>query len=660
MVVAAEPVEATPVAEPPIGGMRPEILLPIEREHIDLFDRIFLFLIWVREGRCIIQNRDTNNFEPLRLRRVQLAVVQEMLRQAATCPRCLKQTFGYGRDNWRCKHCEQDAAEPSWRGLPVRIIIPKARKMGMSTLIQAWGVFCVEHFPGVYALTLAHTADDTRKIFDIALRVHMRGQFDPTNRPSFIAEPWGSTYLCKTGGGKFVGSGGTPTILHISELAKWTGKKGDANADKEAMASLLGSIPFAPHTCVFIESTGMGPSGDFYRRCEKAHRLQFGEKTYIAYGEDGEEQEDETTLGFRLMFFPWWQDSDYAIRPRDGWTPGEDEEAIREAVEAEYGVRLTDDQLYWRHWKMQSDDMDDITFTREFPNTFLDCFAAMEGRVYPRFTWGPSHCREMQLTPFLDAMKDPANDSSKVGLIRAMDVGTGGTHFWVVLWIAYNNSEPPALVVNPRDEGCQQLMKEMMMYAMDPKQDRPKKEHDHGPDALRYAVVGGRLTGLVYVYRALYYQNIYATENAQQMIVRDIYEKSGWELPDESDGMDLNDYRPGPFAEHFTHNICDRSARAVINLFNSWGLPFTAHERPAKQLQVKDEVNWGVAHVNALITSTAWIEAPRVDEHAKLLQEALDRLHGRTPLGRRIPLTEAHKDALRKEGIPFGRVRRRA
>ena len=307
---------------------------------------------------------------------------------------------------------------------------------------------------------------------------------------------------------------------------------------------------------------------------------------------------------------------------------------------------------------MLSDDLDEITFTREFPNTFLDCFAALEGRVYPRFGMTKRYCRELPMSPFTEAMKDPDNDRNKVGLMRSMDVGFSGSHRWVILWIAYNNAEPPQLVINPNDPGCEQLIEEMLVYAWEKKNDKPKKEHDHGPDALRYAVTSNHLTGLVYVYRAHYYENAFKMDKAQERVARDIHEVSGWEIPPDRDANDIANYEPAAFGEQFYDNVCDRAAKGVINLFNGWGLPFRPHPQPEKALQINSEVKWGINHVNALITSSAWIDAPKVDRQEQLVQEAIRWMQGKTPNGRRWALTAEHEEALRRAGIEYGQGQR--
>jgi|GEM_PF-5326955 len=648
MVAPAAPI---PVTVERVGDLSPDQLprgVLTADQHIDLFDRIFLWLIWIEEGSCIISNRDTGMIEPMQLRELQRSVIKEMLRQAATCPRCLKTCYGYQK--WECPRCSKPS-KPVYRGVPVRILVPKARKMGISTLIQSFGVFCVEHYSNVNALTVAHTDEDTGHIFDIALRIHQQGQENPGKRPSFIGEPHGSAYRCRTARGLHIGSGGTVSILHLSEVAKWTGKRGQGEIDKETLTSVINSVPFAPHTVIFLESTGMGPSGEFYRRCKKVYEADNLNDRAIKYDDDEEREE----LGFRLLFFPWWQDEDYARPPPEFWQPSAGDLEIRSQVEKECGVILTNDQLYWRRWKMTTDDQaeegstDELTFTREFPNTFWDCFLGMEGRVYPRFTTTQRHCRKLDMRPWYDAMNDPRYDDNEIGLMRTMDVGFAGSHMWVILWIAYNQKEPPELVINPDDKGCRRLIDELLLYANDDKTGKPKKENDHGPDALRIGVASRRLRGLVYVYRALYYERAFEIANAQQQVARDIHEASGWEIPHNADANDLSLFQPGTIGEYYVDNICDRSARGTINLFRGWSLPFRGHPLPEKHLQVKSEIEWGVQQVNALIDSDAWIQKPEEDQHAKLVKEAIDRIQGHTPMGRPMPLTDAHKAALDEE-----------
>lgn len=613
--------------------------------RIDVYNQIHRFIKWVvDDGQCIIQDRDTpDNNLSLNFNHVQKQIVKAMLRQAATCPRCNRLILS--RRDPVCWKCTQKYGQTIYRGIPIRLIIPKARKMGVSTLIQAWFVFNThdDQYPGYRAMTLAHNDEDTAKIFRIAKRIANRGKLNERDKSREIFGPEGSLYDCRTAGGQHVASGDTLHGLHISELAKLNrGTQSDQPLDKLAMSSLVNTVPMKPHTAIFLESTGMGPKGEFHRLCSEARR---GANNYA------------------LCFFPWWKDTNYKeFWPED--TPlelTEEERQVRTNILSEFGVKLTDDQLYWRRKKKgevgatEDNPLELASFKREYPNRFDDCFSELAGAVYGTFSRERhSNNADIDLARFVNAKE---SERKTVGLLRAMDVGMSGEHFLVVLWIAYDQTAMPRLVINPNDAGCQMLIDELTAYSWNPKTDEPKKENDHGPDALRYAVVTYKLRGLVYVYRALYIRG--AANWAQEDIGRRIYEMSGATFPEGADPSKLHLYQHGAERYHMG-SVVDRRAKQMLSLLRGWGMRWKESGVPIQHTKYRGEVKDGISQVSSLMSGTAWLIVPHVDLHQEALKSASEANQG--PLGRPRTLTAKEKEAIeleRKRRQSFTRRRRR-
>lgn len=518
-------------------------------------------------------------------------------------------------------------------GVPLRAAVPKARREGVSTIIQAINLGLAKFFPNHHAQMIGHTDPDTLNVFALTTRINNHlpeeEQGEPTKRS--ITWPHDSSCTCRTGAGRGPGHGATYNSLHFTEMAYL---QTEAGLDSAAVTGYMNIIVDEPHTMIVAEGTGSGPDGEFYDICMRAAR---GEGDYV------------------LVFIPWFEDAAYRREPPIGWEPSEDELNTQER----YSLGL--DQLYWYRCKSlaQSTKADML---RQFPSCLMDCFATQEGRVYPLFSPERRYCRVLDVAEIIkppyelgygeyseDFPRETYEEDNKTGLMRGIDLGFAGEHPAVCLWIAYDNAQMPQLVVNPEDDGCKKLMDEMMLYARHKKTSRPLPVHDHGPDALRYAVVSAQLRGLVYVCRAAYFYDTYQ-HGGPELIARTIHEMSGWTMPDKSDPRDLAKFVPGKNGEKYQMTVCDRSGRGHIDMFNTWGLGVIPHMRPTLKSTGKGEIEDGIGEVAVLLSGTAWIDSPPPpDPHRKLVESAIRKSHGQTPFGRQKQLTTAEIEAIEKE-----------
>lgn len=248
-----------------------------------------------------------------------------------------------------------EAIRAQWKaGMPVRIIILKARQMGFSTLVVAIVFWLTATSSHVDSMIVAHKDEATANLFRMAklfldslpdrLRPMTRASnakelvFDlPTNYKG-NAKGLGSRIRCATAGGAGVGRSYTLRCLHLSEYAFWPGNKATT------FTGLVASVPDKPGTLIVIESTANGYD-DFKKKWDAAVKAQ----------RDGLD-------GYVPIFFAWYEMPDYRRKPRPGFVRTEEEQALAET----YG--LDDEQLAWRRWCIAEQCGGDIDlFHQEYP-----------------------------------------------------------------------------------------------------------------------------------------------------------------------------------------------------------------------------------------------------------------------------------------------------
>ena len=254
-------------------------------------------------------------------------------------------------------------------GRPVRLIILKARQLGFSTLTEALIFHACATRPGVNGLIVAHREDATANLFRMSrlfleeLPAPIRPMVRSSNAQELIFENPSRTgrgsrpglrsrLRCATAGGRGIGRSDTLQLVHLSEYAFWPeGAEGKA----DTLAGILQAVPSLPGTMVVIESTANGCE-DFKDRWDAA-----------CAGEND----------FEPVFFPWFENPDYAMEPRPGteWTA--EERSLREL----YG--LTDAQLQWRRWCIANNcGGREEVFRQEFPSNPDEAFLHSGAAVF--------------------------------------------------------------------------------------------------------------------------------------------------------------------------------------------------------------------------------------------------------------------------------------
>lgn len=223
-----------------------------------------------------------------------------------------------------------------------RIIVLKARQLGISTLLRAWFYHqaFVDTEPRTYAC-IAHTKGATENLHRIDKTYEknypIKRKLEKSNQTEMVFADSGATLKCFTAGGK----GGTRSYqldaLHLSEFAFYEDQE-------ELLATILAS---AGEGQIVIESTP-NVMGD------KFHELVM--ETIQSNGDNG----------WKLLFFPWYEHEAYASPAPEYFKRRKEEELLHQ----KWG--WTNDQLYWR--RKQIAVLGKEKFYREYPATVEEAF----------------------------------------------------------------------------------------------------------------------------------------------------------------------------------------------------------------------------------------------------------------------------------------------
>lgn len=249
------------------------------------------------------------------------------------------------------------------------IIIPKARKLGMSTVI---GIICADKLvweAGVEIALVDRTKNDAVDKLDRIVRFaidHLDPRFGA--RAATNADRTDEIWV-NTGGkndltSKFSAGvsfrGGTPTFLHVSE---WGAIQFDEPARSEEIKT--GAMEAARHGTRVIETTWKGGAdGHVWTYVEEALEIPENEKT---------------ERDWRIRFFPWWLGRKNV---RDGKVERIDAETNKylDDRESELGIKFAPTQRLWYYHQRRELG---IFIKRENPTTLEECWSTpVEGAIY--------------------------------------------------------------------------------------------------------------------------------------------------------------------------------------------------------------------------------------------------------------------------------------
>jgi hypothetical protein len=279
-------------------------------------------------------------------------------------------------------------------GLPMRAIILKARKLGMSTWVAMKFLQRLTQLPYQEAVVVAQDNSTAGKIHNMAKTAYSNlpteaelglgfsvkpalvgAHFsangrkymefgEPSRKLRMEGRSGNSIFEIDTAKSPEAGRGATPSLVHLSEVAQWLGEQATRK-----MLSVLNAVPYVPESIVVLESTAAGLN-HFYRR-------------WIA-ARDGA-QDPDTGESYVPIFVPWWRDPECSMpfsneleRERFIATIGDEAQYGEMAADEEgllelYG--LTPEQLRWRRMMIRSNHEGNVSlFKQENPASDEEAF----------------------------------------------------------------------------------------------------------------------------------------------------------------------------------------------------------------------------------------------------------------------------------------------
>jgi len=242
-------------------------------------------------------------------------------------------------------------------GQPVRIIVLKARREGVSTGVEALMFAHAYHEPTKKAFVCAHDDDGSNtlfamsRLFEQELPEAERRPTDYSSRREIVwSAPHRSQFTVATAGNTEVGRTAEIHYLHGSEVAFW-------KHAKQSLLSVLQSVSDDPDTMIVLESTANGASGEFYERWNAAVRQQ--------------RERPGSRDGFYPVFISWLDCPEYAtaLEAGESAAPLDDEE--RRLA----GLGASPEQLKWRRQALgEKCNGDEDLFKQEYPATPEEAF----------------------------------------------------------------------------------------------------------------------------------------------------------------------------------------------------------------------------------------------------------------------------------------------
>lgn len=267
---------------------------------------------------------------------------------------------------------------------PVRVIVLKARREGISTIVQACMIKRISQRQNHKALVVAHDKGTAKEIFEMGETMYgylpdeevdglaLRPPVAATRRGQEILLGEGSRhrrleghfglnsrYRVDTANEAEGGRGFTNHSLHLSEFGFW------GPAEKK-MRALMQTLPEGPESMCVIEST--------------ANAYNLFRKLWVAAISGNSD--------YYPLFIPWYEDPDYIQK----FANEDDRLAFIDTLgEGEYGdgepglveAGVTPEQLQWRRWAIANKTQGDIrSFMQEYPATWEEAFLSSGRQVF--------------------------------------------------------------------------------------------------------------------------------------------------------------------------------------------------------------------------------------------------------------------------------------
>lgn len=243
----------------------------------------------------------------------------------------------------------------------VRLIVLKARQLGISTMVEALLFTFAFLNDGYRGLVIAHEIPASQNLLGITRRYWEHYPFRRFYTAQWLSKNdigWVETksnIKVATAGNKAVGRSETIHGLHASEVAFWP-------EPRLVMGGLRQSVPEVPWSMIVLESTANGVGNYFHREWQAA---EAGDSEYAP------------------LFLPWHEHPEYLASaiglPYRSLGPLD---ATERALQHRFG--LSDDRLAWRRWAIRSKCQNDpLLFQQEYPSDPEEAFLSSGTNVFP-------------------------------------------------------------------------------------------------------------------------------------------------------------------------------------------------------------------------------------------------------------------------------------
>jgi len=274
--------------------------------------------------------------------------------------RTKEQTIEHLHPNWAQVELLDAVNRNYSKGRPNRIIVLKARQLGISTISEALMFLWVVLHANTYGLVIAHEVDASEYLLSMTKLYWDTFPFKNLYTTKYVSrkeltwEETGSGIRIATAKNMRAGRSRTVNALHASEVGFW-------EHPDEMMLGLRQTIPNTPKSLIILESTANGVGNWFYDTWNGAV--------------DGDND-------YTPLFFPWWRHPEYtATHARLKREPllslNEDERVLQR-------MGIDDDHLIWRRWAIRNlADQNVERFMQEYPATPEEAFIASGTNVFP-------------------------------------------------------------------------------------------------------------------------------------------------------------------------------------------------------------------------------------------------------------------------------------
>lgn len=261
---------------------------------------------------------------------------------------------------------------------PVRIIVLKARQMGLSTAIEALIYWYTTTHKNITAAIIAHEEAASRNLYNMFKRYYDNSnslfkpnrKYDTRSDLTFGLQDQdgneiGLNSVIKTATAKNTGAGRSDTIqlVHGSEVAFWEN-------GEDLVGSLMQTVPRRPGTMIFLESTANGRGNFFAKMWDKSVK---GDSV------------------FETFFFPWWIQDEYEIEGEEieSFTPEEQDivDIMREGLKiGNEAYKVPEDRIQakirFRRYKEREFVASPEVLLQEYPSTPHEAFIASGQTVF--------------------------------------------------------------------------------------------------------------------------------------------------------------------------------------------------------------------------------------------------------------------------------------